>query len=706
MRPLPIPVWALLAPLLLLLLAGCASVEKGRHGIDQMHIQGAKALDEKALAACLITREREHFSLVLGLSEPQCGRPPFDDSPPTLRLWRWPWAEWPSLNQAVLDQDMERVVRWYRARGYYEAKVVRVDFDPPEAATPGAKGECAPEQEECTVSVLVTIDEGQPTLVARVDVSGLEGFEADDRATLADLPPLRVGEPIDEVFYDRGKEALLQAARDRGYAAAEVTGEVRVDTATHSAEVKYELKQGPLCSFGRLTVRGQGRLPSQPIIAAANLEAGKRYDPEVLREIQAEVFALGAFSAVDVRETVKGDRVDVEVEVTPLSNDALRLGVGVLSGNPQRVDTTDQTSIPQWDVHLFARYERRHLFGTLGRFSIDERPRLIFLGPFPTVPNKSDGSPAIQLGNLVTLNLNQPGLLEARTNLLETVGWDLGPDPYLNFLRSDIFMRVAARRGFFSRRLVGTVAVQQDLYVVPQQIWVPPEGVTEPLPVSYNYFYLEEDARVDLRNDKVRPRHGIFTGINATQAVEWKGSDWTSFRLAPEFRFYVPLPFGVVLASRMALGAIFITGANPGLDADSQALGPLVYRLRGGGPNGNRGFLAGGLGPGPSGGVRRWEGSAELRIPLGADFVLAGFVDVGDVNEQTAFRFDYLNMSVGPGLRFYTILGAIRLDTGFRLPSLQRIGDPTYSIASEANPSYLFGSTVAGAFQLTIGDAF
>ncbi len=678
---------------------GCASVEKGRHGVTQFRIEGAHQLDDRALAACLITHERERFSLVLGLGEPSCGRPPFDRSSPTLRLWRWPWTDWPSLNQAVLDQDLERVLRWYRARGYYEAKVVRVDYDPVEAAVPGGAGDCDPAHDECTVSIIVTVDEGQPTTIEGVRLEGLEGTEATAGVLTPGSLGLELGKPIDEAYYDDAKAALVKALRAAGYAGATVEGRVDVDRASHRARVVLRAQPGPLCTFGRLTVSGQVTLPEAPIAAAANLQSGARYDPEVLREIQAEVFALGAFSAVDVEEKLVGDRVDVRVDVTPLSSDALRVGVGIMSGSQQRIDTSDLTSIPQWDVHLFGRYERRHVFGTLGKFSIDERPRLIFLGSFPTIPS-------VQFGNIVTLNLNQPGLVEPRTNLFETVGWDYGPDPYLTFLRSDIYLRLGARRGFFSRRLVGTLAVQQDLFVVPGQSWTPPTGVTDPLPVSYDYAYVEQDLRLDLRDDRVRPRSGIYTGINATEAPRFVASDWAAFRVAPEFRFFLPLPWGIVFASRLALGAIFIGSANPALDADSQRLGPLPYRLRGGGPNGNRGFLAGQLGAGPTGGIRRWEAAAELRIPLGSDFVLAGFVDLGDVSDEAAFRFDYWNMTIGPGLRFYTVLGAIRFDTGFRLPSLQRLADPNYSIASEANPNYLFGSSVAGALQLTIGDAF
>src|SRR6187399_670336 len=109
-----------------LALPACAHPDAGRYGISSLVIEGNEALDGEAIAACLISRERAHFGLKLGVSSPTCGKPPFDSSPPTLRLWRWPWTEWPTFNQAVFEQDLERVRRFYRARGYYDARVIEV----------------------------------------------------------------------------------------------------------------------------------------------------------------------------------------------------------------------------------------------------------------------------------------------------------------------------------------------------------------------------------------------------------------------------------------------------------------------------------------------------------------------------------------------------------------------------------------------------
>jgi outer membrane protein insertion porin family/translocation and assembly module TamA len=175
-------------------------------------------------------------------------------------------------------------------------------------------------------------------------------------------------------------------------------------------------------------------------------------------------------------------------------------------------------------------------------------------------------------------------------------------------------------------------------------------------------------------------------------------------------RMYLPLPWSIVLAARFALGAIFVSNPKDSLDARSKRLGPQNYRLRGGGAASNRGFLAGRLGDSEYGGTRRWEGSLELRIPVGGDFGFVAFGDVGDVSDAAGetvlpgaplklptFEFRRLNAATGFGLRYFSVLGAIRLDVGWRIPGLQVVGQRDDGVTFGVGPS---------AVHFTIGEAF
>lgn len=676
-------------------LSGCAHHESGHYQIARLRLADQEDLAQRPALSCLISRERPRFGLTLGMGDPVCGKAPFDSQAPRLNLWRWWWTDWPTFNRAVFDEDLERILRWYRARGYYDARVTKVTFDPPESGDPSAQPQCDLEKKVCPMRIVVSIDEGEPTMLKSVSFSDLDELPATLQEQLRSLGQLELNVPIDEANYDSAKKLMFEALRDAGYAQPKVEGRVEVKTAPHVATVSYEIVPGELYTFGELTLKGHGHLPEKVIIAAASLPSGERYSPDTLKEVQAEVYALGAFTSVQLHESYRPDdkKVDVLLEVSPQTPDALRLGVGMLAGAQQRTSTGELASVPQWDIHLLGRYERRHVFGTLGRLTIEDRPRMIFSEEFPrTTPP--------HFGNLISVRLNQPGLIEKRTDLFTENAWDFGPDPFLGFYRSDLYFRVGARRGFFKRKLITTLGVQQDLFLVDKST----DNVTSDgseLPSTYGYSFVEQDVRLDLRDNSARPRIGAYLALNTTQAPHWQGSDWTAFRVSPELRGYIPLFLDIVWASRFAIAGIFITDASSQLDNTSQQLGPSAYRLRGGGANSNRGFLAAQLGPGAQGGIRRWEASTELRVPFGRDFVIAGFVDVGDVNDAAAFRFDHLNFTAGWGFRYYTILGAIRLDTGLRVLSLQRLDG---SDGVNEDDSRLFGAP--GAIHLTIGDAF
>lgn len=682
---------------------GCASIEAGRYGVSSLEFAGNHAVSEAVISECLISRERESFELQIGLEDLRCGVPPFDASPVRLRLWRWPWSEWPTFNRAVFDRDLEGVLRFYRARGYYSAKITAVHYRPDDAGRAGAAGRC--EGDDCRVDIQVVVDEGLPTRIGRVQTFGLEALPAEVQRAARAAVELRSGEPPDEALHDRTKRGIERVLYAAGWAGAKVEGSVTLDPSSYRADVEYRVAPGPRYVFGRVEVTGQAGLPREVIEKAANLEPGQRFDPDVLREIQAEVFALGAFSAVEVEDRLDPEtaRADVGIRVTPLPPHALRGGAGVLSGAARRTETGEVQSIPQWDVHLFGRYQRRHLFGSLAQLTLEDRPRLIFSAAFPELD-------APRPGNVASVALTQPGWLEARTTAFARTVWDHGPDPYLAFFRSDLFLRIGLTRGFWRRRLIATVAAQQDLFSVLDSASPSLEETADPVdttglptvPSSYRYTYLEQDLKLDLRDSRSRPRSGTYFGLNATEAPRWVGSDWTAFRLSPEARAYIPLPLDIVFAQRVALASLFVTDANPSLDELSQRLGPNTYRLRGGGASSNRGFLAGALGVGLDGGTRRWETSFELRVPIGQSFVVAGFADLGDVS-RGSFRLGHLNTTLGFGLRYYTVIGPIRVDVGYRIPRWQRL-DGSNGIEPNANEVPL--STAPGAVHLTIGDPF
>ncbi|RPJ83972.1 MAG: outer membrane protein assembly factor, partial [Acidobacteria bacterium] len=66
------------------------------------------------------------------------------------------------------------------------------------------------------------------------------------------------------------------------------------------------------------------------------------------------------------------------------------------------------------------------------------------------------------------------------------------------------------------------------------------------------------------------------------------------------------------------------------------------------------------------------EGSAEVRVGLGRNFAAVLFVDGGDVHDAAwALDSRHLRYDAGPGLRYLTPVGPLRVDVGFQLNPLE-----------------------------------
>ena len=82
----------------------------------------------------------------------------------------------------------------------------------------------------------------------------------------------------------------------------------------------------------------------------------------------------------------------------------------------------------------------------------------------------------------------------------------------------------------------------------------------------------------------------------------------------------------------------------------------------------------------PLGGFTLWEASLELRFPLKGALSGVAFADASDVTRDVGrVRFSVPHLSVGPGLRYMTPVGPVRLDIGYRVPGAQAIGQSSLS---------------------------
>jgi outer membrane protein insertion porin family/translocation and assembly module TamA len=705
-RLMPNPI-ARALPLVSVLLAmgtvGCSTIPEGRSAVDEVSVVGADEVDADDIRDKIATSSNPRF---LGMFEGVV-------------------YDYAVFNRFILERDLARVERYYRARGYYEAnvragRIFRISDD--------------------EVQVEIVVDEGPMVAVAEVKVKGASqldpGLVEDLRATA--LRALPLGGALDEDGFKRAAANIKRMLTDAGYAWADVERSALVDIVAHQARVELSVEPGPKATFGEITIEGLGELPEEPLRTAIDIDPGDPYSTAVLEDAHRAALDLGVFSSVQLAPDLDAQEeqrvVPVKVRAAPSTLRSVKLGGGV---------TLDALKS---DVHLRAGWEDRNFLGGMRRLTVDARPGVVL---YPLRINNwvapEQPLPHAELRN----RLAQPGLFEARTTgfiepnvrvfpvLLKT---DPQPeDPVIGYL--DLHGQVGLERRLW-KRIHGTIS-QHVQYALPFAYL----GEISPFLSDIILTYPEIGLRFDLRDDPVHPHQGILASTTF-QAAFHEGRD---LRVVPELAGYLPLGHRyLTLAARTKVGFLF--PFNYGDTIDKQLASPeagmteeevhdlqLMYfrGLFAGGPSSNRGYppqtisphavvpflnpqsqaakVAAGCQRGepgydpvlcsvPIGGRTLWELSLELRFPIAMPLLGATFCDAADVAPDVGeFRPDHPHLSCGAGLRYDTPVGPIRLDVAYRIPGMQVL-DEDHSAREEGDPGDIFGAPINIAFG--IGESF
>jgi outer membrane protein insertion porin family/translocation and assembly module TamA len=268
------------------------------------------------------------------------------------------------------------------------------------------------------------------------------------------------------------------------------------------------------------------------------------------------------------------------------------------------------------------------------------------------------------------------------------------------------------------------------------------DGALRVLVISYP----ELVTNLSLTDDRVRPHQGVFFGNTFQFAGGPFGGHADDVNVQPDARVYIPAGRDVTLAARASVGLLFPRNygfsageedVDPATLATSRARDQQILFFRGffaGGPSSNRGYPLRGIGPRgfvasynaggvgnlaacegggsagivdackvPIGGLTRWEASLEARFSVLGPFSMAAFCDGADVSPDTVdLRLARPHLSCGLGGRYDTPVGPVRLDIGYRIPTLQVLGKGD---EQEHEPDPLFG-VLPIAVALGIGEAF
>lgn len=697
---------------------GCTRVPEGRSAVDAVTTKGTDKVDEADVLDQIATAPTTKF----------------------LGLFRGVIYDYEVFDPYVLERDLQRIERYYHARGYYDAHARAGRF------VRTSSGH---------VRVEIVVEEGTPILDGAVDVTGLEGLPGDvaDEARHAAEHRLHGGRPFEEDAFKQAEADVKKALTDHGYAFAKVTSDAYVDVAHKVANTTFAVVPGPPATFGPIHLEGLGDsgIEEGPVLRTLDLHEGDPYSTASIDAASQALVDLGVFASVEVTPEIEDPpppsrAVPIRVKVEPAKLRNLRLGGGL---------EFDQIKT---DLHLLIGWEDENFLGGLRDFTVELRPGAVL---YPTRLDNVVAPTRLLPEERLRLSLDQPGFIEARTHGFVRPEINVFPllvkadpspeDPIVGYLEPKSAIGVD--------RAFGKLFVS---FAYNAQIEAPftYKGDLDPALRTLVISYPELVTELDLRNDRIHPHKGIFLRNDLQVAGGPFLGDATDVKIQPEIRTYLPIRKKMTFATRASVGFMFPTSYgdvvehhlnDPLTDANRadrvRDIETVYFRgFFSGGASQNRGFPIRGVAPHgvvpflnpataaqqvalacdpspannfspdpslcsiPIGGFTLWELSNELRLAIAGPFSAAGFCDMSDVSARTAnVRLDHLHLSCGAGVRYDTPVGPIRLEVGYRIQPLQVLGYPNEDAAARADPSEGFQPKLFGvplAIAVGIGEAF
>ena len=425
---------------------------------------------------------------------------------------------------------------------------------------------------------------------------------------------------------------LLSALQEDGYALAKVSDPDAVaDDKAHTIDVTYKAEAGRRVAIGAITFKGLKDVNEAFARKALTIHEGDRYRPSRIEAARQALAGLGVFSGVSVRaaEQLSADgRMPLLFDVQERPFHAV-----TLSGNY----STDL------GVSLSVTWSHRNLFGNAEQLNL-------------TAAGTGLGSASTGLGYNLAAQYIQPLFLEND----QTLEFDLsGIKQQLQAYDQTAQTLAGFVRRKFSQLWTGSAGLSlthdQIVQEGTSQLY---ELVAAPVSISY-----DSTGITDALNDPISGLRAAAT-LTPTHAF---GND-VSFlvsQITASSYFDLSSNGSSVVAMR-ALAATILGSTNLSLPPDQ--------RLYAGGSTTVRGYAYQSLGPQfpdrrPVGAKSVDAGTVEFRQRFGDTWGAATFVDAGQAGTGAPFT-GKVYAGAGVGARYYTPIGAVRLDVATPLVHL------------------------------------
>src|SRR5262249_10329771 len=218
------------------------------------------------------------------------------------------------LTTVQLDQDIARILAFYRSQGFpevrVEARLGNSDETVNDLGTTAAQ--IASEEFGRGLYILFAIDEGERAVVESVGYAGNHEIPTEDLESVRQGALLRPGAIFTEARLAADVERIRQQYQQRGYRYVDVKHEV--EGRGGHIRVTFTIKEGVKVHTGKVVVRGNFKTARWVVTDTLGLGEGDVLTPDALDLGQAGLRATALFSSVRT-ESVGSDPVNLVIAV-------------------------------------------------------------------------------------------------------------------------------------------------------------------------------------------------------------------------------------------------------------------------------------------------------------------------------------------------------------------------------------------------------
>jgi len=479
--------------------------------------------------------------------------------------------------------------------------------------------------------VVVNISENRPVLISSVVV--------DSDFDIAAIKKLVKGDRFEAATFVAVKKKTKRELMKEGYCRYNLDAKAYVDLLKHTASIRYKLKKGKLCRFGKTKILTKPKDISEGVIRSRiRYREGDVFNIEKINETYEAFNALEAFGDASVapqesdqedQELQLGSVVPMEIALAPRRTfNVFKGGVGYDSVSGMR---------------LLVDYERLNLMGSARKFT-----------------SKIELSKQTQSAGATFFS---PALLAFGGRYL---------DFYADAdIAHKIFDKYSVNAASWKTKLIfGQDDIQTAIGIGAEAIDI--RDITDPTIAGGKFLLMYPFVKFvyDGRDSKINPKNGYYFSSYSEFGMNYKAGASRYYKFLMEGR-------AIRTFGDMTLAAVGKFGA---IDELSGKL-PVYKLFYAGGAYSNRaygdheiGYITSPIASSPTGGKTWLNLSVEASYPIYEALYGAVFWDSTMLSKKTydfqTPRFD----TVGAGLRYETPIGPIKVDVGLNIHDRHQYG--------------------------------